>query len=679
MRRTGAVLKVIAIGLLCLSFHGLAAGAESLSTVTDRLLQAVADNNMADVRELIDQGADPAASNEQGVSAVDLAVDKGFFEIAHFLIAAQKQTPPAPLVLQIPMIKNKAPAAAPSAAETAPASAVPSIPAQGQPAEPGLLDRLSRLFAPEKPAVETSSALDELEVFDSSKVGDVDKTEVNKPKQTASDVKTPPAQPTFSRVLIDEKPEPIPFVSPDGGPVTPTALPSAPTPALKAPVAPETEPAPVKEQTVRKIPTESVALPAPTSAAAIDASPVEPAKPQAPQQEVAQSDVPSILDRLADFFSPGKSPEPVVRETALDELEQFSEGTGASEKTAENAVPPTPRLAPEPAVAPQNAQAESGLPVEVGNNRFNPFTKLTDMILDLLPDVPHDTPVGDMEPQSVQTVSPQSPEDSSEELPKGTTQQEELAYEVEDLTVKGNPYKVALPPLPTIPGPSLQASVMPEPDPGPIDIAPGVVPKPEAAPRRNLSQADILFGGRGRIDQPFRQRHDSDLNCIMKKAWNSHFCVEDFQWPEEIQPAFGTPHHFRGGGQAIVHYKDGVTDQFHGLFPTESFETISDYFIEKLGSPTETPEIWTALLAEPKKRNHTYRWHSNDETGRPVVLEIREMDDLRWSAPPDKANGVIRLYRTGSETIFRLLTMADLLLMQVQNGSRQGAPDATRP
>ncbi|MEE9545187.1 MAG: ankyrin repeat domain-containing protein, partial [Rhodospirillales bacterium] len=70
------------------------AGAQQSSTVdtaaaTRHLFEAVHGNNMAAVQSSIAAGADISATNEWGVTAVDLAVDKGYFSIAHFLLSVR--------------------------------------------------------------------------------------------------------------------------------------------------------------------------------------------------------------------------------------------------------------------------------------------------------------------------------------------------------------------------------------------------------------------------------------------------------------------------------------------------------------------------------------------------------------------------------------------------------------
>ena len=70
------------------------AGAQQSSAVdtaaaTRHLFEAVHGNSMAAVQSSIAAGADISATNEWGVTAIDLAVDKGYFSIAHFLLSVR--------------------------------------------------------------------------------------------------------------------------------------------------------------------------------------------------------------------------------------------------------------------------------------------------------------------------------------------------------------------------------------------------------------------------------------------------------------------------------------------------------------------------------------------------------------------------------------------------------------
>ncbi len=90
-----------AVVLLILAAAG-AAQAQQLQTKVSEadalLFEAVAANDLARVRAVIAEGADPNARDRSGRTAAEIAVDRGYFDIAHFLLAAQKapRAPPPP-------------------------------------------------------------------------------------------------------------------------------------------------------------------------------------------------------------------------------------------------------------------------------------------------------------------------------------------------------------------------------------------------------------------------------------------------------------------------------------------------------------------------------------------------------------------------------------------------------
>ena len=56
---------------------------------TERLFNAVHSNDFAAVQSSVGAGADVEARNSWGVTAAELAVDKGYFRIAHYLVSVR--------------------------------------------------------------------------------------------------------------------------------------------------------------------------------------------------------------------------------------------------------------------------------------------------------------------------------------------------------------------------------------------------------------------------------------------------------------------------------------------------------------------------------------------------------------------------------------------------------------
>lgn len=66
-----------------------AAAEQSAAPATQRLFEAVHSNDLAAARASVAAGADLEATDRWGLTALELAIDKGYYEIAHFLAAAR--------------------------------------------------------------------------------------------------------------------------------------------------------------------------------------------------------------------------------------------------------------------------------------------------------------------------------------------------------------------------------------------------------------------------------------------------------------------------------------------------------------------------------------------------------------------------------------------------------------
>jgi hypothetical protein len=154
--------------------------------------------------------------------------------------------------------------------------------------------------------------------------------------------------------------------------------------------------------------------------------------------------------------------------------------------------------------------------------------------------------------------------------------------------------------------------------------------------------------------------------CIEKNTPRFWFCIEPVDWPDEIAAAFQVRTTLYRGTQAIVRYEKGAASQFHTLFPTGNFEAIVGYFTASLGTPGKQSDNWAILPAEPNRPNRTVRWRGAGNS----VLEIREIDDLRWSSLPDIRHGVVRMYSDDPDPVFRHVSWSDFMLARIPNKRR---------
>ena len=59
--------------------------------LNERLFNAVDSNNLALVRSIISAGANIRATNDEGLTPAGLAVEKGYFNIAHYILGIKNQ------------------------------------------------------------------------------------------------------------------------------------------------------------------------------------------------------------------------------------------------------------------------------------------------------------------------------------------------------------------------------------------------------------------------------------------------------------------------------------------------------------------------------------------------------------------------------------------------------------
>ncbi len=94
MRRRTCItrLRSAALAVLVAVLANGAALADS-KDATKRLFEAVVNNDMDAAQLSVAAGADPNAKNARGKTAVDIAIDRGHFDIAHFLLSMRAVRP----------------------------------------------------------------------------------------------------------------------------------------------------------------------------------------------------------------------------------------------------------------------------------------------------------------------------------------------------------------------------------------------------------------------------------------------------------------------------------------------------------------------------------------------------------------------------------------------------------
>lgn len=123
-RGRAAAGVVLAIGL---SLAGPAvAWADDLSPASRNLFAAIERNDLAAVQASLAQGARLEAQNAFGLRPVDIAIDRGYYEIAHYLLSVHNARPAAEAQAKLPAGPTTGPAAAPPVPP--PVAAAPLLP-----------------------------------------------------------------------------------------------------------------------------------------------------------------------------------------------------------------------------------------------------------------------------------------------------------------------------------------------------------------------------------------------------------------------------------------------------------------------------------------------------------------------------------------------------------------------
>ncbi len=164
---------------------------------------------------------------------------------------------------------------------------------------------------------------------------------------------------------------------------------------------------------------------------------------------------------------------------------------------------------------------------------------------------------------------------------------------------------------------------------------------------------------------------ESSGGCVEKPPAGNRFCIEPVDWPDEIADAFQVHTTLYRGRKSIIHYENGRAQQFHVLFPHGNFQAIVEHLTERFGEPAASPVLRLALIGEADRKNRTARWlgpgnSAGNSAGGQSILEVREVDDMRWSAPPDARHGVVRLYRKGAKPVFQHVSWSDFLLSRIR-------------
>ena len=161
--------------------------------------------------------------------------------------------------------------------------------------------------------------------------------------------------------------------------------------------------------------------------------------------------------------------------------------------------------------------------------------------------------------------------------------------------------------------------------------------------------------------------------CLKKGGPKTVFCVDKVTWPFELEEYFLVDTIMYQGTRSIVRYDAGRASYFHSLYDTNAFSKVVAYYIGRFGQPTQVVDRAIAPLAQPRRDNSTYIWQSREPgTDTITTLEIRQYDDARGGFP-DTKRGVILLYRAHTGGIFPQLSQLELMVLK-DSGAMDLAP-----
>lgn len=162
-----AFAAALALGISCAAGTASAAGVATAQPRADRatqmLFDAVHTNDFAAAEAAVAAGANVEARDRWDTSAIELAIDKGYFRIAHFLVSVRNsRTPALDVAEQAPAQPARAAARPQAQAAAMPAKRAVSVPAKVEPqpqkaaAEPQWPADAPNPFDPAAPAFGTA-------------------------------------------------------------------------------------------------------------------------------------------------------------------------------------------------------------------------------------------------------------------------------------------------------------------------------------------------------------------------------------------------------------------------------------------------------------------------------------------------------------------------------------------
>ncbi len=180
--------------------------------------------------------------------------------------------------------------------------------------------------------------------------------------------------------------------------------------------------------------------------------------------------------------------------------------------------------------------------------------------------------------------------------------------------------------------------------------------------RQPLSDVALTLGNSVATDQKPLPRGVAEPDpCIKRSGGALQFCVVPVDWHPRVDPAFSLTTYLYQGSRAIARYDAGKATHYHTLFNSLAYDDVVKYFTTKYGPPTDEWKRSIAPFDQPRQPNPTLVWRSKDSrTNKVTILEVRRYDDTR-NVFPDMEHGAVRLYASGAQRVFPVVTGMDLM------------------
>lgn len=707
----GVVLGASPLSFFSTDATGFAtAQAQQLDRATQVLFLAVEKNDLPGVQAAINGGADITARQINGMQAVDLAIERGYFDIAHYLISVRNQldaqgktAKTAPSLEQLAQTQRaKQAVTAPPQPTLPPAPDLP--PGSPNPFDAPRASNGLPVIGDVREPMQTAPAATEVAQTDPTKADARPEaptkpsatksffttfTDFFKPPNTTGIVRrdtslTPNEQGALTDVELSKQIQEIDAEIGDAlikGPVVPMSPDEL---AKELPPAPEI---PADIAALGGAPLDTPALP-PYRVTGAGTTPQAAPPPQTP--EASGKDAFGDL-KVADVTAEDNQPAEVSRieqpfENVLDTSLPFGGGVdpdilallgmGPAGTASQAASEPTADSDPFGGQI-ANADPFASSPAETDPFAASPSDTKPDSVASVLEGL--DTP---QEIAPLKTKTPSLPGDGSGAdgavdpfaTPEGASDPFATPPqgEVDELAglLEGIGEKVATKQdgwdVKEVENASLSGQV-----PVLTDITPTGEP---------LDGIELTLGADAAIGQAVGEDRMQMMDqetihkpCLQKGGPETVFCVDKVSWPFELEEDFLVDTIMYQGTRSIARYDAGRASYFHALFNTGAFVKVVNYYISRFGQPTEKIERAIAPLAQPRRDNPTYIWRTREPgTDSIITLEIRQFDDARGGFP-DTRRGAILLYREHSGGIFPLLSQLELMVLK-ETGQLELAP-----